>query len=64
MNKNARFYRMIVVQEEDGRCREWRVQQPLMRTVVRPVLMKGGFGQILYHWDGKETNVQGLPVYR
>jgi len=24
----------------------------------------GRFGQRLYEWDGRETNVQGFPVYR
>ena len=66
MNKQAEFKRVCVIRTTDRGDLVWTARQPLMPTAIVPYWDSehGGFGQIHYHWDGKETNVQGFPVYR
>ena len=73
MNKWAEFYRVVVLRTASG-DRQVTLRRPLVRTVVVPTVEDMKFdpvfirpqrlGRIEYHWDGKETTVQGLPVYR
>lgn len=34
------------------------------RGVQVPVVERGGFGRFTFKWDGQETTVSGLPVFR
>ena len=55
--------RIIVVRTAQG-DKQSVVRCPLPAAVRLPVLERGGFGAEVYSWNGKETTVAGLPVYR
>lgn len=44
--------------------REVVVADGVRRVQVPTIDPRGGFGAIVFEWDGKETTVSGLPVYR
>jgi hypothetical protein len=76
MNKNAEFYRVVVVRTAKG-DKQHRLRQPLRRVYRVPVVLDvrpifdpifirrtPSIGFVDVRWDGKETTVSGFPVYR
>lgn len=61
--------RLVVVREADGSSREHVISSSAQR-IVKPVwagYALGGrprFGQIVYEWNGRDSTVSGLPVFR
>lgn len=72
--------RLVVMRRKNGHNRPYVMESPYSSTIAVPVMHPAQvrwkldqspyihqgltFGTLLYRWDGRETNVQGLPIYR